>query len=316
VGTYFLESYSWVTVRPGLVYLALGCGIVTVVASVVAVAWYGGINAMRGRPLGTWAPELMGPIALVLIPLVFFLPNPVPTRHFFLVLAGMAILLGITLVRIPRISRVLTCCIALAIGAGDQVASEMARPTLVRINEAHSPYISVPEAYPTATHANLGWEWERHDTLLERREKWNAFGEKLLTSCDAHVMVLSDEMEQIFSRLYENGTPVKARRILIPVSAATPTVKNDGEDAVHLALVGDGNLRLPGFIGVRDGKTFIMVEKAHAWPADPVAAILANPAYNDYKIIGDPYTMSQFDKTPVPPDRQPRFGCSNVAGSK
>jgi len=312
VGTYFLESYSWVTVRPGLVYLALGCGIITVLASVVATAWYGGINVMRGRSLRQWAPELIGPLALVLTPLVFFLPNPVPTRHFFLVLAGMAILLGIVLANTPRISRVLACCIALAIGAGDQIVSEMVRPTLVRINESHSPYIPVPEAYPTATHANLGWEWQRHATLLERRENWNAFGEKLLTSCDTHVMVLSDEMEQIFSRLYENGTTVKARRILIPVNAVTPTVKGDGQDAVHLALVGDGNLRLPGFIGVRNGKTFIMVEKAHAWPADPVAAILGNPAYNDYKIIADPYTMSQFDKTPVPPDRQPRFGCTNA----
>jgi hypothetical protein len=129
-------------------------------------------------------------------------------------------------------------------------------------------------------------------------------------------IVLSDEVEQIFSRLYQNGTPVNAHRILIPVSAATPTAKGDGEGAVHIALVGDGALRLPGFIGVRGGKTFIMVEKAHAWPADPVAVILANPAYNDYKIIPDPYTMSQFDKTPVPLDRQPRFGCASATGSQ
>jgi hypothetical protein len=309
VGTFFMESYSWVTVVPGLVYMALGCGIVTVLAAGIAVTCYSGHNLVKKVPLTSWTPEFLGPMALVLTPLVFFVPNPVPTRHFFLVLAGLAVLIGIALARSPAISRGVALGIALAIGAGNQVMAEVVRPTLVRINQAASPYIPAPEAYPTATHANLGWEWRRHAALLQRRLEWNALGDKIRTSCDARNIVLSDEYEQIFSRLYVNGTPVEANRINIPVKADTEGTAGDTKDRVHLALVGKGDLRLPGAIGTRDGKTFVMVEKAHAWPADAVAAILANPAYNDYKIIADPYTMSRYDKVPIPADRQPHFGC-------
>ncbi|MBN8874809.1 MAG: hypothetical protein J0H67_18380 [Rhodospirillales bacterium] len=315
VSTYFLESYTWVTIKPGLVYLALGCGILTTLAAGVALAWYCARNLLRRTAAAEWLSELLGPLALILVPLAFFLPNPVPTRHYFLVLAGMAIVTAIALVRGMRAGSLLACCIALALGTGDQVASELVRPTLVRINEAHSPYIPVPEAYPTATHANLGWEWRRHEALLQRREEWNAFGAKLLTSCDTHVIVVSDEMEQIFSRLYQNGAAVTAHRVTIPVNAAKPAVGSDDPDALHMIMVGAGELRLPGFMGVRDGRTFIMVEEAHAWPADPIATILADPAYDAYHVVADPYTVSKFDRTPIPPDRQVRFGCASSGGS-
>lgn len=315
VGTFFLESYHWVTLVPGLVYLALGCGIATVIASGVAVVWYAGSSIRRRLPFGGWAPELLGPLALIVTPLVFFLPNPVPTRHFFLTLAGMAILIGIALVRMSAVNRVLALGIALAIGVGNQVAAEAVRLPLTHMNQAHSPLIPVPEAYPTATHANLGWEWARHAALLKRRLEWNAFGDKLRAACDSQVIVLSDEYEQILSRLYAHGAQVDAERISIPVDASANKTE-EGLDQVHQALVGQGAARLPGVIAKVDGKTYIMVEKAHAWPADAVAALLANPQYAGYRIIADPYTMSVYDKTPIPADRQVRFGCANSGAGK
>ncbi|HEY0185513.1 MAG TPA: hypothetical protein VGC09_22145 [Rhodopila sp.] len=312
VSTYFQESYSWVTVVPGMMYMTVGCGFAVVAAAIVALLYLGW--KVRTAPIQQGLPALFGPLALIVVPLLFFLPNPVPPRHFIMPLAGMAILIGMALTRSPAVSRAVAIGIALAIGVGNQVMAELARPTLLRVNEAHSPYLRVPTEYPTATHANLGWEWRRHAALLEKRDRWHAFGEKLLTTCDTHVIVLSDEVEQIFSRLYAGGTPVEAHRITIArdlgASPVNPAMRQD----VHVVLVGEGANRLTGMVGMRRGKTFIMLEKSHLWPGDAVATLMADPAYDQYKLIADPYTLSKFDKTPIPAERAPRFGCTD-AGS-
>ncbi|MEA2742941.1 MAG: hypothetical protein QOG25_1312 [Acetobacteraceae bacterium] len=316
VSNYFLESYYLAAIVPGLVYMAVGCGFVTVAVAVVAfcyLAW----NALltRNDPVTRGGPELLsqllGPLALVAVPLVFFLPNAPPPRHFIMSLAGLSILIGIALARLPPIGRLAAVGIALLIGVLNQVAAEVARPALMRVNEAHSPYLPVPTEYPTATHANLGWEWRRHAALVEKRERWDAFGKQLRTTCDAHVIVLGDEVEQLFAGLYTDGAHVDARRISIAVETGTAPIYPALRQDAHGIVVGEGASRLTGLMGVVHGKTFVILEKSHIWPADAVATILAIPAYADYKLIADPYTMSIYDKTAIPPDRAPRFGCSN-----
>lgn len=310
VSDYFLESYSWSTLKPGLVYLAVGCGFATVAAAVVAglsLGW-GGFSA-DGRTNRLLA-ELLGPLSLIIVPLVFFLPNPLPPRHFIMPLAGMGILIGMALARRPAIGRTAALAIALGIGVANQVLAELARPPLMRENAAHSPYLPIPTDYPTTTHANLGWEWRRHAALVERRSRWQAFGEKLRTACDSKVIVLSDEVEQLFSRLYDNGTPVVAHRMIIGIDTGTTPLQPALRQDSQTIIVGDAASRLTGMIGEVHGKTFIMLEKSHLWPADAVAALLADPAFNDYKLVADPYTMSIYDKTPIPADRAATFGCA------
>jgi hypothetical protein len=290
VGNYYGEFYTWANVIPGLVYMAVGCGLATALAGGIAAVWL----AWQARPAqpvaktGVGLAAFLGPAALVLVPLVFFDPNPMPTRHFMLSLAGFGILIGMVLTTRPAVGRVAALSIAVLLGVADQVLAELARPTLLAANEAHSPYRPVWPGYQTATHANLGWEWKRHAALVERRALWQALGNELATSCSNHTLVLSDEGEQLFSRLYAGGVPVQARRITIGP--------------------------MGGIEGIRRGKTFIVMEKMHAWPQDPLAIILADPAYKDYKLLEDPYSMSIFDKTPVPPDRAATFGCSDSAG--
>ncbi|MEA2740709.1 MAG: hypothetical protein QOH05_4016 [Acetobacteraceae bacterium] len=314
VSTYFQESYSWATVGPGAIYMAVGCGFATVIAAAAAVCILGwsALFARAEPPAGRGLGELLSPLALIVVPLLFFLPNPVPTRHFIMPLAGMAILIGMALARRPALGRIAALAVALGIGVANQVLAEAARPALLRVNEAHSPYIAVPTAYPTATHANLGWEWRRHAALIEKRERWQAFGDKLRTSCDSHVIVLSDELEQLFSRLYADGTPVEARRVRIDFDTGTVPINPALRQDDHMVRVGEGTSRLTGMIGVTRGRTYIMLEKSHLWPADAVATLLADPAYAGYRLIADPYSLSKFDKTPIPTDRAPHFGCSGA----
>jgi hypothetical protein len=314
--TYFRETdLSWLTIGPGVIYMMIGCGFATVAAAAIAGLCLGWNTLVaRQAPASLGLAELLGPLALIIVPFLFFLPNPVPTRHFLMTLAGMSILIGIALARRPVPGRMAALGVALGIGAANQALAEVARPTLLRVNEARSPYLPVPTEYPTAGHANLGWEWRRHAALVEKRQRWDALGKKLRTSCDTHVIILSDEVEQLFSRLYAGGTPVEASRIRINVDTGSLPINPALRQHVHTVLVGKGASSLTGIIGVRYGKTFIMLEKSHLWPADAVATIMANPLYADYKLIADPYTLSKFDKTAIPADRAPRFGCPE-AGS-
>ena len=121
------------------------------------------------------------------------------------------------------------------------------------------------------------------------------------------MIVFSDEAEQLFSRLYANGTPlVDVRRVEINAEvAAQPDQKS-----FHMALVGKGTTKLVGLMGNRRDQTFVMLAKSRLWPGDAVETIIANPAYADYKLVEDPSTLSKFDKTVIPADRMAHFGCS------
>lgn len=279
VGHYFFSFYHWATVVPGFVYMLVGCGIATGLLGLLAA---GGLAATSMRRGGF--AELLGPLALVALPLAFFLPNPQPTRHFMMCLAGFGILFGIALSRRPAFGRVSIYAAVLTLVVGNHVLAEVARPTLLRQNEAHSPYLPTHDAYPVTTHANIGWFWQRHEALIARRQRWQTFGDMIATSCDPATIVFSDEGPHIFSRLYAHGTPVQAERFMLG--------------------------KFLGFQGVRDGHKFIVLEKENGWPGDAVATVLADPALRDYKLVQDPWTMSIYDRTPIPPDRAARLGCT------
>lgn len=278
VGHYFFQFYSWATVIPGSIYMAVGCGLATTALGFLAALWL--LASRRGFV------ELLGPLALVAVPMAFFLPNPQPTRHFMMPLLGFGILLGLVLVRHPALSRrAIAYAAVLALVVVNHVLAEAARPILLHQNDLHSPLIPKPEAYRTTTHANIGWFWERHAALAERRERLQEMGDQMLTSCDSHTLVLTDAGPVVFSRVYAGGGQVTA-------------------EPFELGPFTEGRL------GVRDGKHFLVLRKENGWPDDTVATILADHRLDDYKIEQDPWSMSLYDKTPVPPDRVAHFGCA------
>lgn len=286
VGHYFSMFYTWSAVVPGFVYMAVGCGLLTAIVGVLAAVRIGwaAIHERHHEAVSGLA-GFLGPLALIVVPMLFFVPNPMPTRHFMLTLAGFSLLIGVWIAGLPRIRLAAVAALAISLVAGDQILAEAARPLLLRENDAHSPYIPVPAPYRTTTHANIGWVWERHAALNERREQEEAFGDMLLTSCSSHTLLLSDERQVFFSRLYAGGRPVHARPFDFgPYFGVTGTV---------------------------GGKTFIVLDKSPGWPDDALAAVLADPLFDEYRIVAAPYSMSRYDKTPIPPDRAARFGCQS-----
>jgi hypothetical protein len=282
VQQYFVQFYEWDNLLPGLVYLAVGCGIAT-----VAVAFLAGIRLLFGGNawpgVGNRLEALLAPVALIVTPLVFFLPNPAPPRHFMLTLAGLTIVIGIAIDRARGLHRHTIVLSLLCMIAGNQILSEAVRPWLLRANDARSPYLPIPEQYRTMTHATVGYSWQRHNALLARRRERDIFAQRLLTSCDRDTLVTSDEDRQIVVRLFTPRIPVDAER-----------------------------MRLGKFLGtimVRGNRRFVVLEKGAGWPDDAIATVLADPALDSYKLVADPSTLSLYDHAVIPPDRQARFGC-------
>jgi hypothetical protein len=281
VGNYFFDFYTWVTVPPGVVYLVVGCGLATAALGLLAAVWL--VISRFRQSDGADLATLLGPLALLVVPMVFFLPNPMPTRHFMLTLAGFGIVLGIVASRRPVLGRATVYAGLATLVIANHALAELVRPLLLRANAAHTAYLPTNDAYPTTTHANIGWFWQRHAALIARRERWQAFGDKISTGCDAHTLVSTDEGSHIFSRLYAPGLPIKAEAFYIA-----------GFRGIH---------------GVREGKDFIVLEKMNGWPDDAVATVLADPALSQYRLAQDPMTMSIYDRTPVPASRAATFGC-------
>jgi hypothetical protein len=105
----------------------------------------------------------------------------------------------------------------------------------------------------------------------------------LAAPCQTHTLVFTDDgTAQLFTRLYVRDVPVAARR--------------EGFDDILGTVRGD--------------KVMLYIAKAPRWPDDPVGLILADSTFNDYKLVQDPYSMSKYDATAIPPERQAMFGCA------
>jgi hypothetical protein len=278
---FFEQFYHWSNIVPGFVYMSLGCGIATVLAAtgvVVLVIIRGGSDDLKHT-----LEQLVGPIALILVPFSFWIANPQPSRHFLLVLAGISILIGWAIAHFLTLRLLPALVTVFGIIAANQVLSEAVRPALLHLNAKHSPYRRPPELSDTFTHAPLGWIWQHHATLEARLLRWKAFGDLVTTSCDTKTVIFSDESDQIFSRLYAGGIPVQASR-----------------GSVH------GFLALNGNVGAHQ---FIFVSKMTGWPKDAVATVLADPNFDTYQLYADPYLPSIYDKMAIPVNRLAKFGC-------
>jgi hypothetical protein len=301
----FAEFYRWANVVPGFVYMTLGCGIATVILGVGVVVLLTVRNVWVG-PTPDWMNtlgQLMGPISLIVVPFVFWLPNPQPSRHFLLVLAGLSILIGWAIGKLLTFRFVPALVSVLIIVAANQALSEGVRPALLRMNATRSPYRPPPEPYNTFNHAPLGLAWRHHATLESRLLRWKALGDTVATSCDANIVIFSDEPEQIFSRLYASGTSIKANAV-----CAT----DNREVSCNHAPLYRGGTRIDGFRAfraTRGPRRFTFIYKTSGWPKDAVATILADSNFDGYQLYADAYLPSVYDKTAIPVDRLAKFGC-------
>jgi hypothetical protein len=278
------EHFSWTHVVQAPAYMALGAGIATVLAVAAAGIW-----ALRRsvRPRvpddATIREQLIGPAALILVPYAFWMFDPI-ARHFILAVAGVSILTGwaITKFFVPRFAPVFVSVLILI--AANQVLSEAVRPTLLRMNAARSPYRPPPEFLTTLTFAPAGLTWRHHAALDARYHKWNEVGDMAATSCEANTVIFTDNAEQLIIRFFAAGGKL---------------------DRSNLFLI-HGFHALSGNIGAHH---YVFIAEETGYPNDAVAEVLADPAFDDYKLYADPTFPFIYDKVAIPPARMARFGC-------
>ncbi len=285
LGEYFGGWVRISFIAGNAMFIPLGFGTATTAVAAVAAVWL----AVRARPGDdgrgqNGMAQFLGPAALTLVPLVFFVAIQGPTRHFMMTYAGLSILLAVWLTATLAMRRFVALAVVVLLTGASQVLAEAVRLPVLAANDARSPLRPIWTGYQTATHAPLGFFWKRHDALAHRRALLQAEGDTLTTPCQSHTIVLTGETAQLFSRLYAGGTPVEAQRV--------------GADDIF------------GRVGAARSITMLVLQEVTIWPKDPVATVVADPAYKDYKLYQDPYTLSVYDRTPIPPDRQAKFGCS------
>lgn len=279
-----LEYFSWTNVASALAYMALGVGIATVLAGAAAGIWAIKRSVQPRAPDDTTICEqLIGPAALILVPYAFWMFLPI-SRHFTLTVAGFSRLVGWTISKLSARRSAPAFVAVLGLIAANQVLSEAVRPVLLHMNAARSVYRSPPEFLTTFTFAPVGLTWRHHAALDARWHKWIDVGNFAATSCEANTVIFGGEAELLISRFFAAGGKLDRSNIFL----------------LHGFHAYSGN------IGAHH---YVFIPKDTGWPKDAVAEVLADPAFDDYKLYADPILPSIYDKTAIPPARLARFGC-------
>jgi hypothetical protein len=219
---------------------------------------------------GGSARELWFPLALGLPALVFWLPNPQPARHFFFPVLALALIVGLRLAR----SRHWLLAVLL-IALGNQIAAEFVRPAVV----AGYAWSYAPASDRRATQqVSLGFfpldqRANQAHAELQRREAI-----ALARHAPARLIVLADAQHYLIAHLIASTEAMEWRES-----------RWKGIDIVEL--------RSPA-------RTVVLVNKHAAWPRDVTAEVLQEPRWRDWPLYVQPFTLSRYDRTAVPPERR------------
>jgi hypothetical protein len=248
----------------GLAVLGLGAGLMTL-AAVLWTVWRNGASAR----------ELWLPLALGLPALVFWLPNPQPARHFFFPVLALALIVGLCLARSPLGRSRHWLLAVLLIVLGNQVAGELVRPLVVAgygwsyapVGERRTTQQVPLGFFPLDQRAN-----QAH-AELQRREAI-----ALARHAPARLVVLADAQHYLIAHLIASTEAMEWRE-----------ARWKGIDIVEL--------RSPA-------RTVVLVNKHGAWPRDVTAEVLQEPRWRDWPLYVQPFTLSRYDRTAVPPERR------------
>jgi len=261
----FLRHYMSVAgVARGAFVLTLATGVVTTVAGL-----YGAWRQRRDARI-----YLL--IVLALPALLFWLPNPQPSRHFFFVSLAAATVLAVWIHRRVK-GEVQRVALALAVVIANQVAAEVLYRPIVAAYPWSYPAFErqatqqVPlGGFPFAQRANQRLAAMEHDEASA-----------LAARAPAKLLVFADSQHYIIGRLI----------------ALDPALRWS-ERAVNGIVV--TFLESPT-------RTVALVEKYSAWPRDVTAEVLSMPDWRAWPVYVQPTTVSRYDRTRVPAEREFRL---------
>jgi hypothetical protein len=281
------QFYKLDNVIRGGVILVVGCGLATVIACAASliVERTRIVRHVRWPEAILSSPNWLGPVSLILIGTMFWVPNPYPARHFTFVYLGIAVLIASWVTRRLHVNNPGALAIGLAVFLANQALAEVARPFV--LHNLHSVYVNFPEHSPTTGVVPLGSFPRHRASLVERAAVLTNFAAMVTGSCEPKVLILTS-----------NG-PLMAGVMFKPNSN---TRISSGKIGYFLAIK-----------AVRNNQTFLFVDPQEIWPKDPVAVIVNNTDLDEYQILRDPYSMSANDKLAVPAGRTADYPHSESA---
>ena len=227
------------------------------------------------------AVPLLGPLALIGFALLFWTFNPMPARHFMMLVVGCCAIIGVVAARRLPLSLPIALAAVLGVAAANQLLSEATRPVLMRLID---PHIRRPLA--TIVSAPTGFAWERHRLIKARAAEETAFGDQVAAAtCNSKMVVISDQSAHLATSLFRHGP--------------LPTL-----------IAGDygGAVRVQARWSDR---AIDYIYRSRNQRTDLPAQILADPAYTDWKVVQDPWARLMSDATDVPPARAANLDCES-----
>lgn len=283
---FFDGYYKFSHIPAGIAICFLACGVFTVLLGLwaaIRILRAAGAAPPESEGLNELLRASIGPLALLLPPLAFWIANPTPARHFSLCLAGFSILAAwlVASVPLPRwIPSAHILCLGIVLA--NQAFGALSGPIILR----RYPFkmIAVAGQPRVMPFVPIGSSLSFHRAVQAELWSADAFAETLDGLCDAKAIVLTDHMPQVVSHIY---------------GWRGPWITEEGK--FH---------RFSIFTARDPRRTIVFLSVHEGWPEDPVAGILAEPALREFKLVRDPGTISVFDKAAIPANRAARFGCS------
>ncbi|CAN5605797.1 hypothetical protein BH10PSE4_BH10PSE4_24960 [soil metagenome] len=280
-GSFFDAFFKLANLLRGLAAPVLALGLAsTALAGVALVSEIYRLarDPRRSLALGQAIP-LLGPLALIGFALLFWTFNPMPARHFMMLVVGACAIIAIVAARRLNLSLPVVLVAVLGIAAANQLLSEATRPLLMRLID---PHIRRPLA--TIVSAPTGFAWERHRLVKARAAEETAFGDSVAAAtCNPRLVVISDQSAHLATSLFRHG----------PLPTLTA---GDYGGAVRVQA------RWPD-------RAIDYIYRSRNQRTDLPAEVLADPTYAGWKVIQDPWARLMSDATDVPESRAPTIDC-------
>jgi len=208
-------------------------------------------------------------LVLIVPTLVFWLPNPLPSRHFFFAVFGASLFIGVALQAAPIQKRLLILA-AFVIVVLNQVVAELMFPVIVARYEWNYPLVGERRS---TFHVPLGAFHRNHSANQHLFAILRAEGKTVASLDYPRVIVFGDQISYILMALIDSPQHVEV------IENPSPRIAYE----------------------VRRGtQTFTLIEKYHYWPADVAAEYARENDIGDAVIYVQPYTTSKYDRASLP----------------
>lgn len=264
----------------GAAALAVGLGSWTAFAAALACEARGLIRA--GLSPSRWLPfgYLVAGLAVIAVAMVFWLPNPVPARHFLLAALAVAIVSAVFIARRFRLSWPAMAAIGLLIAGANQAGAAAMAPVFARLSPSE-----LAQPIGVLVPAPAGDALTRRTVLKARAEQVRELAEKIVESrCHRDLVVINGEAPALVSAFLRPGPRPVVRLAAYHGRAFTYTVRQGGATVTYL----------------------------QTWTPDATLThVLADPRFADAGILIDPLTRVATQRREPPPERTETLSCGS-----